>query len=92
MGSHPPFRRITDVKALPGGRLLVTFEAGEHRIYSAEWVLREAGPLVLPLRDPNYFGMVRVENDTITWPNGLDLDPAWVYVESEPEEQAAATI
>lgn len=92
MGDHPPFKRITGVKPLPGWHLLVTFETGERRIYNAGWALRESGPLVLPLRDPDYFVLVRVENDTITWPNGLDLDPAWVYVESKPEEQAATVL
>jgi hypothetical protein len=30
-----------------------------------------------PLRDPQYFGLVRVDPElrTIAWPNGFDLDP-----------------
>lgn len=88
---HPPFRRIVDVAALPRWRLLVTFEGGERRIYDMRWVLTMQGDLARALHNPEYFSLVRVENDTITWPNGFDVDPAWVYVESEPEELAATS-
>jgi hypothetical protein len=39
------------------------------------------GPLFEPLHDPSYFAQLRVdpEPDTITWPNGADLAPDFLY-------------
>jgi hypothetical protein len=39
-----------------------------------------------PLDDPAYFAKVRVdpESRTVTWPNGLDLDPAVLHGDFEP--------
>ena len=31
------------------------------------------------LADPDYFAKVAVELGVLTWPNGADLDPAWLY-------------
>nr|WP_186405641.1 DUF2442 domain-containing protein [Candidatus Accumulibacter aalborgensis] len=32
-----------------------------------------------PLADPAFFSRVRIESGALTWPNGADLDPAWIY-------------
>jgi hypothetical protein len=39
------------------------------------------GPIFEPLRDPSYFAQLRVdpELDTITWPNGADFAPEFLY-------------
>ena len=39
-----------------------------------------------PLDDPVYFAQVRVDSEsrTVTWPNGLDLDPAVLHGDFEP--------
>lgn len=39
------------------------------------------GTLVEPLKDPEYFRRVRVDDDlrTIVWPNGLDPSPALLH-------------
>ena len=39
------------------------------------------GPVFEPLRDPQYFASLRVdpELDTITWPNGADFAPEFLY-------------
>jgi hypothetical protein len=34
-----------------------------------------------PLRDWWFFCRVRVKDGTVAWPNGFDLDPAWLYVD-----------
>jgi Protein of unknown function (DUF2442) len=31
--------------------------------------------MIEPLKDPEYFRRVFVENGTMTWPNGYDWDP-----------------
>ena len=39
------------------------------------------GPVFELLRDPSYFGQLRVdpELDTIAWPNGADFAPEFLY-------------
>jgi hypothetical protein len=32
-----------------------------------------------PLANPEFFAQVRIELGALTWPNGADLDPAWLY-------------
>ncbi len=44
------------------------------------------GTVFAPLDDPVYFAQVRVDSEsrTVTWPNGLDLDPAVLHGDFEP--------
>ncbi len=44
------------------------------------------GTVFAPLEDPAYFALVRVDSEsrTVTWPNGLDLDPAVLHGDFEP--------
>jgi hypothetical protein len=44
------------------------------------------GTVFAPLDDPVYFAQVTVDPDsrTVTWPNGLDLDPAVLHGDFEP--------
>jgi hypothetical protein len=46
-----------------------------------------AGPMVLPLNDPDYFARVAVDPEarTVVWPNGLDLAPEVLHGDYEPE-------
>jgi hypothetical protein len=37
------------------------------------------GPIFEPLRDPAYFQGFAVALDTITWPNGADFAPEFLY-------------
>ena len=54
-------------------RARITFANG----FSAETDLRSAlrGPAFQPLLDESAFRQIRVEYDTIAWPNGADLAP-----------------
>jgi Protein of unknown function (DUF2442) len=44
------------------------------------------GTVFAPLDDPLYFAQVKVdpESRTVTWPNGLDLDPAVLHGDFDP--------
>lgn len=84
MAWHPPRQEIRDVTVLAYGRLQVHFANGVIREYRPTWLNRVDGELVWPLRDPEYFARVTVDHGTLMWPNGLDVDPAWVYEESIP--------
>jgi len=37
------------------------------------------GPIFEPLRDPAYFKNFKVDLDTVTWPNGADFAPEFLY-------------
>ncbi len=70
--------RIVRVVARPGFRLFVEFDdgaCGEIELESALW-----GPMFEPLRDPEFFARVAVdEYGAPCWPNGLDLAPDALY-------------
>jgi len=42
-------------------------------------VFSDSRPIVTALRDPQAFSRVRVESDTVTWDNGFDLAPEFLY-------------
>jgi hypothetical protein len=39
------------------------------------------------IRDKNLFSQVRVSFDTIEWPDGIDLDPYFVYEKCKKEKR-----
>jgi len=84
--------RVTDVEALDGYQLRVTFNDGAVReVDFAEDLERSTGTLAEPLRDPDYFCQVRVDEQlrTIVWPNGLDPDPDVLHGNQSPVEPAS---
>lgn len=74
--------RVSAVSVLPGYRLAVTFRDGTSGTVDMSALVgsSDAG-IFLPLKDPALFQQVRVELGALTWPNGADLDPAWMYEE-----------
>ena len=84
---HPPFHRVVAVEPRPPYSLHLIFEDGAHRIVDlGEDILAATGPMVVPLREWDYFKRVRVDDEgvTITWPNGWDADPAVLYAGGAP--------
>jgi hypothetical protein len=71
--------RVTAVEPLDGHNLRLTFNDGLVRDVDLTPLLH--GTLGEPLRDPEYFRKVRVDNEarTIVWPNGLDPDPDMLH-------------
>jgi hypothetical protein len=71
--------RVTSVEPLDGYRLRVAFNDGVERDVDCDFLLR--GTLGEPLRDPDYFRQVRVDEEarTIVWPNGLDPAPELLH-------------
>ncbi|HEV2369822.1 MAG TPA: DUF2442 domain-containing protein [Acidimicrobiales bacterium] len=65
--------RVTDVEVLPPYALRLTFDDGAVRDIDLAGEL--AGPVFQELTDPAFFARVTLDNGTVTWPNGLDMDP-----------------
>lgn len=86
--------RVASVAVLRPFVVRVTFADGEVRDIDLEPVLD--GPVFAPLRDPNMFRKVRINESatTIEWPNGADLDPEVMYglEESASKPHAIITI
>lgn len=70
--------RIEHVEPLPGYRLRLGLSDGRviERAFAPE-LEGPVGPMLAPLKDPDYFNQVRVdpELETVVWPNGFDMDP-----------------
>jgi hypothetical protein len=74
--------RVKALSVLPGYRLAVTFQDSTTGVadLSALASDRDHG-IYNALRDATYFAQARVELGVVTWPNGADLDPAWMHDE-----------
>jgi hypothetical protein len=86
-------RDVTSVSPLGGYRLGLEFDDGTSGEVDLATVIDFTG-VFEPLRDPEYFARVAVNEDlgTIYWPNGADLDPNVLYsrVTGEPIEAGKA--
>jgi hypothetical protein len=72
--------RIQAVSVLPDFRLTLTFRDGLTGItdFSAIKTSKNSG-IYAPLVDPDFFAQVQIELGVLVWPNGADLDPAWLH-------------
>ena len=71
--------RLKSASHVGGYRLRLEFSdgtAGEVDLESQLW-----GEVFEPLRDPEYFRRFEVHSElnTLTWPNGADLAPEYLY-------------
>lgn len=75
MSTRTRVARISSVEPLEGFVVRLEFDDGTVREIDLEEELW--GPVFEPLRDPQLFRKVRVDEElgTIVWPNGADLDP-----------------
>lgn len=74
--------RIKAVSVLPEFQLAVTFCDGRNGIIDCSSILNSSNPgIYAPLADPDFFVQVALELGALTWPNGADLDPGWLYAE-----------
>jgi hypothetical protein len=75
--------RVTAVTPLEPYHLRIEFNDGVVRDVDCAFLLR--GTLGDPLRDPDYFRRVRVDEDlrTIVWPNGLDPAPELLHSDDD---------
>ena len=71
--------KVVEVKPMADYRLWLRFHDGISGIVDLSDELW--GPMFEPLRDVGLFAQARLdpELDTVTWPNGADLAPAFLY-------------
>ena len=74
--------RVTKLEAIEDYRVFLEFKNGEHRIYDFTPLL-DFG-IFKELKDLHYFQKVKIENGTISWPNGQDICPDTLYLDSKP--------
>ena len=72
--------RIQAVSVLPNFRLAIRFRDGKTGIVDCSGLLhaQDLG-IYAPLADSSFFDQVRISLGALTWPNGADLDPAWLH-------------
>lgn len=70
---------IKVLKVYPAGpwQLELVFSDHTQGLFDGKAYLADHhGPLLEPLKDPEYFGRVFVDAGALCWPNGLELSPA----------------
>ena len=82
---------ITKVNVVGSHSLELTFDNGVQKRVNLRSELY--GPIFEPLRDPSFFAKAFVDPDsrTVTWPNGADFAPDYLY-QMEPEEMPATSL
>ena len=85
------FLHVTAAKPLGDYRVKVCFDDG--RVGIADLADALDGPMFGPLKDPEVFRKLRVDEElqTIVWPNGADLAPEYICYrtfQDDPELQA----
>ncbi|NBC47398.1 MAG: DUF2442 domain-containing protein [Gammaproteobacteria bacterium] len=76
--------RVKAITVLPNYCLAVTFNDGRQGVVDMSAVRASATcGMYAALKDPEVFAQAKVELGVVTWPNGADLDPAWMYEELE---------
>ncbi len=80
---------VAQVQVVGRSSLDLTFDDGTHKRINLRRELY--GPIFEPLRDPIYFAQARLDADsrTVTWPNGADFAPDFLY-HYAPEETPLA--
>lgn len=80
--------RILAARPASPGELLIEFATGESRVFDTRPY--QTSDFFRRLADPAYFAQVRVQEGTVTWPDGHDFDPGMVYARSVSPPDVAA--
>jgi hypothetical protein len=74
--------RVTAVRALDDYQLELSFNTGEIRLFDVRPYLEKG--IFSELKDPSYFGSVRLAFGSIAWPHDQDFGPESLYADSRP--------
>ena len=82
------FLHVTNAKYLSGYKVQVSFNDGRSGVVDLSDALQ--GPVFEPLKDKSAFSKLTVDKelDTISWPNGADLAPEYLYFKAFKDEPA----
>jgi hypothetical protein len=69
---------ITEAKALDPYRVHVRFQDGTEGVIDLASQIEFTG-VFEPLRDPDFFRQVYIDDGALSWPNGADLDSDVLY-------------
>lgn len=71
--------KVVEVRPMEGYRLWLRFHDGKDGIVDLSGELW--GPMFEPLKDRELFAQAAIDTEleTITWPNGADLAPEFLY-------------
>ena len=75
--------KVVRVEPLGGHRLRLRFSDGSQGERDFSDIVGESGPMVEPLKSPEFFAHVFLEFGTLTWPNGFDLDSIALHDEMD---------
>jgi len=70
--------KVVELEVVAPYRLKVRFNTGEAGTHDCSRLVREPGPMLEPLGDPNFFGRAFLEFGAPTWPNWFDVAPEWL--------------
>lgn len=75
--------KVTKVTPLDGFKLKLRFSDSTEGVLDFSAIVAEDGPMVEPLRDPEFFARAFLELGAPTWPNGYDIAPWTAKAEVE---------
>lgn len=80
------FIHILKAKYIKDYKVEVVFNDGRRGVADLEDALR--GPVFMPLKDKAVFSKLKIDEElqTISWPNGADIAPEYVYFKSFQSE------
>lgn len=85
--------KVVDLKIVGPAEFDVVFSDGARGHYDASNMLETiSGPMVDPLKKPEYFARVYLELGAPTWPNGYDMCPDWLRMEIEKAGQLSNSV
>ena len=76
-----PMVDVVKLRPMEEFRLWVRFSDGREGIADLSALIARTGPMVGPLKDPDFFNRVFIEAGVPTWPNGYDYAPSALYAE-----------
>jgi len=76
-----PMVGVRKVRALGAHKLWVQFSDGSEGVRDFSDLIAKGGPMVEPLKSPEFFARVFVESGVPTWPNGFDVDAINLYMQ-----------
>lgn len=76
-----PMVDVLRLRALDDYRLWLRFTDGSEGVRDLSSLVARGGPMLEPLKAPEYFARAFVELGAPIWPNGYALDPINLYLE-----------